>query len=252
VTSGARLRQFTSEQVIVREGEQGDAMFAIVKGNVEVRRADADGQLVPLATLSEGAFFGEMALLSGAARIATVVAVEDCTLLEFGRADMQQVVTAHPSVGKVLERFHRRRLMTSLVRSSEVFRVLPAERREELAAAFRARTVAKGTVILQEGTRGEAFYMVLRGTCAVSRAGKHLSTLGEGGVFGEMSLLLDVEVTATVTATTPCTVLRLTRAQFESLVLSDAEAKKLLVRLVEKRKQEQFAADTQFNPQASW
>ncbi len=254
VTSHAKLRHFPSDHVVVREGDSGDAMFAIVKGSVEVRRADADGQLVALASLDEGAFFGEMALISGAARMATVVAVEDCTLLEFGRADMEQVVAQHPSVGRVLERFHRRRLISSLVRSSEIFRLLPAQRREELAEAFRARSVAKGTVIIEQGKRNDAFYMVLRGGCSVHKNGVPVGELTEGGVFGEISLLFGVNATATVVASSACTLLRLTRNQFETLVLTHEEARALLMKLGTQRQQiaDEPRAQALVTPPASW
>jgi len=60
---------------IVRQGDNGDAMFVIIRGSAEVVR---DGSNV--STLGEGDYFGELALLDPAPRAATVAAIEDCEL----------------------------------------------------------------------------------------------------------------------------------------------------------------------------
>ena len=67
---------------------------------------------------------------------------------------------------------------------------------------------------------------------------QHVSTLAEGAVFGEISLLFDVAVSATVGAASACTVLRLSREQFEALVLSHPDARKMLLKLGEQRKKD--------------
>jgi hypothetical protein len=83
--------------VIVREGDPGDSMFIVSTGEVDATRVDA-GQQVKLATLSDGDFFGEMAVLTGEPRTATVSTVRNTELLELSRNDLQTICTRHPEV----------------------------------------------------------------------------------------------------------------------------------------------------------
>jgi hypothetical protein len=83
--------------VIVKEGDPGDSMFIVSTGEAEATR-EVDGRQQPLATFSDGDFFGEMAVLSGEPRTATVVARKSTELLELSRADLQQICSRHPEV----------------------------------------------------------------------------------------------------------------------------------------------------------
>lgn len=76
----AREQTFTVNEVLVREGEEGSTFFVIVSGRVSVTVAGPQGE-VPLAELAPGDFFGEMSLLTGEKRKATVTAREDTTVL---------------------------------------------------------------------------------------------------------------------------------------------------------------------------
>lgn len=83
--SRLRPREFAPQQIIVKEGGPGDAMFFITSGAVEVRKKDPNtGIDFLLSELKAGAFFGEMALLTGKPRAASVIAVEPtaCSVLE--------------------------------------------------------------------------------------------------------------------------------------------------------------------------
>ena len=94
--------EFDEGQIIVREGDPGEALYLIKRGSVRVHTT-RDGQEVPLATLTKGACFGEVALLSGRARTATVVAAEPCTLLCFYRQQIEEVLNTYPKVRELLE-----------------------------------------------------------------------------------------------------------------------------------------------------
>lgn len=82
-----------SGTVLAREGEPGNEFFIIVSG-----RAKASRNGVILATLSPTAFFGELALLDGGERTATVVAETDLRLLVLSRAEFRELCRSYPSV----------------------------------------------------------------------------------------------------------------------------------------------------------
>jgi CRP-like cAMP-binding protein len=92
--------------VILTEGEPGRSVFVLASGQVRVFVRNAAGQNVAVATLREGAFFGEMAALSGRPRSATVTAITSCELLELDRAALDAICAAHPRVRETLEEFY--------------------------------------------------------------------------------------------------------------------------------------------------
>lgn len=236
VLDGMDVRTFEPGAAIVTEGEVGTSMFALVEGKVDVLRSfEGDGQK-KVAEMNEGDVFGEIALITDAPRLATVSAAERCVLLEFTRDRMNAIVAQHPHVGEVMHAFYRERLLANVLRSNPLFAELPDPVKEEVARAFVLFTAQPGEKLLEYGQPGNALFVLLRGRCLPyhPRADGGLTKypeMREGDVFGEVSLLLRKDVTATVRAETPCTLLKLDRRDFERLVLSHPALKAELVRL---------------------
>jgi CRP-like cAMP-binding protein len=86
---------FAAGESIVRQGAAGDSMFVVLKGNVRVL-LEPSGQEV--AIIPAGGFFGEMSMLTGEPRTATVRAINDATLLEISAAEFRQLAVANPSL----------------------------------------------------------------------------------------------------------------------------------------------------------
>ncbi len=208
------LRRFSAGERILQQDAPGEAFYVICEGQVAVRREEETG-VVELARLSEGDFFGEMALLSGAPRVASVDAMQDGTLvLEISTALLSELTLRHPGVATALKKFCRQRLVGNLMATSALFRPLNRADRRELASSFRARDVLAGDVVLREGGKGDGLYLVLAGLLEVSRGGFRLAKLGQGEVFGESSLLGRKPVVATVRALQRTSLLRLPEEDF--------------------------------------
>lgn len=79
-------------QVIIRQGDAGDAYYLIKSGRVAVTRKLADGKVVPVAELSAGHAFGEEALISKLPRNATVIALEAGELMRLSAADFEKLL----------------------------------------------------------------------------------------------------------------------------------------------------------------
>jgi small-conductance mechanosensitive channel/CRP-like cAMP-binding protein len=94
-----RLRRapFAAGEAITREGEQDDGLYIIVDGKAEVRIGDGDGTRT-IATLGPGQFFGEMALLTGEVRSATVVALTDLDCYRLDKHAFEAMVQARPAL----------------------------------------------------------------------------------------------------------------------------------------------------------
>ncbi|MCC6849501.1 MAG: mechanosensitive ion channel [Deltaproteobacteria bacterium] len=99
-----REAAFGRDEVICREGDAGDAFFVLRRGTVEVVARGAAGHETHVADLRAPAFFGEMALLTGEARSATVRARGDAELLIVARAGFEALFKTRPSVAAAVSR----------------------------------------------------------------------------------------------------------------------------------------------------
>ena len=109
----SRLRpcEFAPQQTIVKEGGPADAMYFITSGAVEVRKKDPHtGIDFLLSGLKSGSCFGEMALLTGKPRAATVVAVEPTSCSVLGQSAFDEVLLASPKLGLAMSRVLAERL----------------------------------------------------------------------------------------------------------------------------------------------
>lgn len=99
---------FSPGDVILKQGDRGTAMYLVMKGKVGVQTATHGGS-VHLAELSRGGVFGEVSLLKGGERTATVTALEstDCVCFEGHR--IQRVLDDYPKVRELLEKIVQRR-----------------------------------------------------------------------------------------------------------------------------------------------
>jgi len=109
VVSRLSLKHYEEGSVIVAEGDPGDSMFVVVNGEVSVNTTNVKGKRITLANLGEGEFFGEISLLTGRPRTATIITNIDSDLLELTRKDYENIVADHPNVADVLKEWHHQR-----------------------------------------------------------------------------------------------------------------------------------------------
>ncbi|HEY2124301.1 MAG TPA: cyclic nucleotide-binding domain-containing protein [Chthoniobacterales bacterium] len=91
----SHLAQFGRNERIIEEGAAGDSMFILLQGSAQVS-VSKNGLSIPLATLQAGDCFGEMSLLTGELRSATVRAQADCQVMEIGKAVMGEIIRETP------------------------------------------------------------------------------------------------------------------------------------------------------------
>lgn len=246
LTERMDLRVAGKGDVLVQEGEPGTSMFIIIQGKVVVKRKELDGAQVTasgeitLAELNDGAFFGEMALLSDAPRMASVVCADDTMLFEIQRDLLADITREYPSVGEVMKRFHKNRLLTNLLKTSPIFQPFSTKDKKDLIEKFKSRSVEQGAFLITRERPGEGLYVLLSGRCDVydqNDDGKDvlLAELKEGDVFGEMSMLWHKSTCASVKASTPCVVLRLPRESFNEVIMTHPQILETLTALSERR-----------------
>lgn len=205
------LRHYAPGEIVIREGDPGDACYVIADGEVRVLKNDPltpDAGPVEVARLGNRALFGEFALLADRRRHATVQATAHCDVYEIPRALLRELAASFAAVGPLLDSFYRQRLLATLLRTAPFFAPLPEEQRAQLLARFVPIRAESGEPIVREGQPAGGLYLIVIGAVEITRrVGKQrsviLATLREGAYFGEMSLLSGEPTTATVIAAGP-------------------------------------------------
>lgn len=104
-------RDFKAGEDIVREGDTGATLFVLVEGVLEVVARNQAGSEEYVGRIQPGQAFGEMSLLTGSPRIATVRCVTDAYALEIRREELEPIMRARPSIAEALGRTMARRQM---------------------------------------------------------------------------------------------------------------------------------------------
>lgn len=106
-------KSYAKENVILMEEEAGSALFVIISGKVKISRTSSDGREVILSILSESDFFGEMAILDGLTRSATVISIEESELYIIQRNQFLELLKSHPEISISLLQELTQRLRTA-------------------------------------------------------------------------------------------------------------------------------------------
>jgi CRP-like cAMP-binding protein len=97
-----RARRFRRGEVLFHEGDPGDALFVVASGAVKVVVPSEDGEEAILVTLRRGDFLGELALLDGAPRSASAIALEQTEALALPREQFRALVASEPAIRDAL------------------------------------------------------------------------------------------------------------------------------------------------------
>jgi CRP-like cAMP-binding protein len=230
-------RAVAAGEVVIELGEPARSLFWIARGAVRVTRGEH-----ALGELHAGAFFGEIALVGGTTRTATVRCATDAWLLEIPAAELEVAASHEPRLGHLLAHHARARLLANVMRTSELFARLGDEDRAALLARFTTALVPVGTHVITRGAENDHLAVIISGRCAVRGDGPEI-TLGPGDVLGEMSLLSRRPAVADVVATEATAMLRLARGEFEAIAVKYPALLAEVYRLVLAREQDNRAPD---------
>lgn len=206
-----RCWQADAGAVIVAEGEPGDSVFVIARGAVAIQRTADDGSVIELAQMSDGDFFGEIAIMAQRPRAASVVALRTTELLEIDRATLAALVERDPHVKDTLEGFCTRRLIENTMKTSPLFTGLDDTSLLRTIGRFESVVVDDGATLVHQGEGTPGLHILLQGTVDVVASTTvdgltstvRLKRLGPGDVFGEMGLLRRQPATASCVAVGP-------------------------------------------------
>jgi len=187
--------------VIFKRNDYSNSFFSILEGRVNIETEGKDGTKATF-TLGTGDFFGEMSLLSGRRRSGTVVAGENCVLVETQRRSMLKLLCSIKGVQRKLDEVSLKRIVRSCLDSS-----LSESELDHLVQESKFKQYAIGETLFNEGDQADGLYMIRRGSVTVSRliAGKDvvLAYVSAGHYVGEMALVSNMPRSATVRAASP-------------------------------------------------
>jgi CRP-like cAMP-binding protein len=214
-------KTFLKESLICREGERGDSLFVISRGEVSITKRTPEGREVSVRHLREGNFFGEFGFFIDQKRHATVKAIIDCEILEISRAALNKMIAIHPRLNEVLQNLFQERILDNFFALSPLFSSLTSKERGEVLKRFLLRKVPEGTILFKGGDPPTSLYMVRSGEVEIftqNRQGKKvlLALLESGNFFGEIGPLLDKPRTANARTTRPTELMEMTKEDFNT------------------------------------
>lgn len=172
----AKIRQFKKNTVVINVGDETDSMYVILRGRVRIFLDDEQGNELTILILGPGGSFGELALLSGDPRTASVMTTEETQLLIISKHQLMEYITANPAISfRIIESLIKRiQTMTEDISSlalldvyGRVARVLQTHSKEE-----------NGRLITERLTHQEIANMVGASREMVSRILKDLRSGG--------------------------------------------------------------------------
>ena len=202
-------------EVLFSLNDYTDTFYSILRGVVGVQ-VDPNDPMRRI-TLGQGQFFGEMSLISGRRRSATVIAGENCVVIETPRRSMTKLIASVESVKRTIDEAFLLRAIQAQIAPS-----LPVE---DLDAVLKSATVneyATGEALFNEGDPGDSIHLIRSGSVTVSRkiGGRDVvyAYLPAGNHVGEMALLTESDRSATVRATVATETIRLEAEPFKALM----------------------------------
>ncbi len=138
LAAASELHRYSAGEILVRQGEAGDSLFVVRTGQVRVDVDHGDGQAITVARRGPRDFFGEMSLLTGEARSATVVAETECDVVVVPKGAVAGLLLTDPGVVEALSKVLAARVTERDARLAEAS-ASEMENDRELQASLMAR-----------------------------------------------------------------------------------------------------------------
>ncbi len=228
LADASRVLPIDRGEHLVETGEVAETLYVVLSGHFAALAEPGDTDDAALARLDPGAVIGEIAVLSGARRSATLRALEDAEVAAIDGERFITLLEREPALGVQLARTASDRLLATRLRR-HLAELFPDADVTELAATVERSdivTVAPGEVLFSEGDESDAAYVVVSGRVRVlqrDRDGSIVEPVGEvgtGELIGEHALLADAPRPATVVAARRSHLARLPRSSIETLLLA--------------------------------
>lgn len=228
------IHLYKKESTVFKLDDYGDTLFSVISGSVV-----AETQVNKNIEIEEGNYFGEMGLLSGRKRLATIrTGIKgQSILLETPRKQILKLISSVESVKRNIDQtFALRMLLTS------IFHDASFQLNQELVEKSRFKSFKKGEVLFKEGDEADFLYVIRKGSVKIAKKNLKGNDIAQtyisaGNYVGEMGLLeIDGRRNATVSAAVPCEMLVIEKVDFLNLLEKSPKTRDRVIRLVQERK----------------
>lgn len=203
-----------SGEGVFERGEFGDSLFAIADGTVAIQVDAEDSSIV--VPLGEGEFFGEIGLIAGRPRAATVLAGSDVILVEIPRNSAYKLIKTFPGAKSVVEDTVLYRQLATILGQQ-----LTKEDLADVIETAEVKEYRAGQTLIREGEEDDNVFVIRSGSVTISRniGGQDVvvSYVPAGHYVGEMALFRNTRRTATVKAAIKCEAILLHGNAFRAL-----------------------------------
>ena len=212
-------------EVLVRQGEDAKNMYFLLDGRLSVVLKDQSGSEQVVSNLQSGSIIGEIALVVGGKRSATVIGAEDSTLGVLSAAAITRLMGRYPEVVSNIVSMASRRLREGqlalhLVR---LYRGFDAASIKEFQNAVDWISLTAGEVLIRRGEPANAAYLVVSGRLRVmpqdgSKESPIFNDVAPGEIVGDLPMILEETHSATITAVRETEIARIPRSAFEAWI----------------------------------
>ncbi len=203
---------------IFLHGRPATAMYLIRSGWARL----VTEQYAVLANLSAGSLLGDADVISGRNYAMSAEAASDVTLWALSAADIKDLMTTQPEIGRQLKKalgLNEEQALERHLRRLDLMAGLSSEQLREVASHLRSERFSAKQPIYRRGQDGDALYLIDEGQVQVTGESGPLGTLRAGDSFGEGAFLTGESHSTDATAATEVTAWSLNRADFETLAL---------------------------------
>lgn len=205
------------DEIIFKRNDYTNTFFCIVQGEVWVEIFPDAAAPAQWLRLGAGQFFGELGLISGRRRSATVKAGNNCVLIETPRRSMLKLIASVESVKQAIDRVFLKRAVRAYLAPD-----LSDADLEHLTGGAQMKKYGSGEWLFKEGDSADGLYLIRRGSVTVSRTigGREtvLSYVAAGNSVGEMALLNDAPRSAGIKAAVATEAIVLDAQRFKEIM----------------------------------
>lgn len=205
------LVKHSAGEIVIQQGDEGDNFYIIDSGEVDVFVSDEY-----VSTIGEGGSFGELALIYGTPRAATIKSRTDVKLWAIDRVTYRRILMG--------SQIRKRKMYEQFLEKVSILESLDKWERLTVADALEAVTYEDNENVVVQGEHGDEFYIIVDGVAVVLQRRSpnedyiEVSRLGQSDYFGEIALVLNRPRAATVRAKGTLKCVKLDRQRFERVL----------------------------------
>ena len=216
---------FPAGSVVTKEGDEGDFFYFVKEGRLEIHKKGRSGD-VYLSSVGSGRGFGEISLLTYAARSTSVHAVTEVVLYALPKPDFEAIISVETAFKNRLLQNVRDYMFYNSIKTLQPFELLEPEKIYLAIEKMVEKTYTPGEDIIVQGEKGDNYYIIKSGRVAVLKkkkgetANKKVVELNSGDAFGEEAIIRDDPRNASCRAMEETVVFVLNKKDFNQIVKS--------------------------------